>query len=262
MQINMRNRQDKQLAVHILAQENAPAVIFSNSLGTDHGMWEPQVQALKDHYTVITYDTRGHGASDVIDDTTLQNLGEDIIDILDHFSIPKAHLCGISTGGITALWLGIYYPERFYSITVANSAAKIGTADAWNTRAETVKKIGLSELVKSTHSRWFSKKFDHQNHHHAQQTIQSLAMTPVHGYAHACSALAQADLREKIAEISIPTLIIVGEYDPVTTIEDGIFMQNKIPKSKLCVIQASHLSNIEQPKKFTQEFNKFIRTIQ
>ena len=134
--IMMTNRQGKTLSVQINGPENAPAIVFSNSLGTDHGMWQPQVAALKSQYRVVTYDTRGHGQSDVIENTTLQNLGEDVIDILDALNIEKAHFCGISMGGMTALWLGIYQPTRFYSITVANSAAKTGQ-----------RKAGMHELM-------------------------------------------------------------------------------------------------------------------
>ena len=138
MKQTISNRQGKQLAVYSEGLKDAPVLVFSNSLGTDHGMWQPQLNELKSHFNVITYDTRGHGESDVISDTTLRNLAEDVVDILDTLNVEKANFCGISMGGITGLWLGIHYPERFHSITVANSAAKIGQADAWLSRAESV----------------------------------------------------------------------------------------------------------------------------
>lgn len=256
--IIVTNRQGKHLSVQVDGLENAPAIVFSNSLGTDKNMWQPQVAALKSKFKVVTYDTRGHGQSDVIDSTSLKNLGEDVIDILDHLNIEKAHFCGISMGGITALWLGIHYPSRFNSITVANSAAKIWTEDGWNARADAVEKNGVADLVTSTHTRWFSDQFDYQNDALAQQTIQSLADTPAQGYANACRALATADVREQIASISIPTLIIAGRADPVTTVADAEFMQQHIQNSQLKVIDASHLSNIEQPEVFTQALNEFI----
>lgn len=261
MSITITNRQGKHLAVYVDGPEDAPAIIFSNSLGTDHKMWQPQVNELKSKFKVITYDTRGHGQSDVIENSTLQNLGEDVVDILDGLHIEKAHFCGISMGGQTALYLGVYYPSRFNSITVANSAAKIWTVDGWNARAEAVEKTGLADIVRSTHTRWFSEKFDYQHDDLAQQTIQSLANTPAQGYANACRALADADLREKIASISIPTLIIAGSADPVTTVADGEFMQQKIQGSDLLVIDASHLSNIEKPVEFTQALQSFIEEI-
>lgn len=261
MKQTISNRQGKQLAVYTDCLKDAPVLVFSNSLGTDHGMWQPQLNELKSHFNVITYDTRGHGESDVISDTTLQNLAEDVVDILDALKVEKAHFCGISMGGITGLWLGIHHPERFLSITVANSAAKIGQAEAWLSRAESVEQNGLAELVKTTHTRWFSEKFDYQHNVVAQTTIQSLANTPAQGYANACRALAHADLRDEITQIQVPVLLIAGTADPVTTVVDAEFMQNAIKNSQIAKLEASHLSNIEQPQRFTQELTRFIQQI-
>ncbi|MDV7501427.1 3-oxoadipate enol-lactonase [Acinetobacter baumannii] len=261
MKQTISNRQGKQLAVYTEGLKDAPVLVFSNSLGTDHGMWQSQVSELKSHFNVITYDTRGHGESDVISDTTLQNLAEDVVDILDALKVEKAHFCGISMGGITGLWLGIHHPERFLSITVANSAAKIGQAEAWLSRAESVEQNGLAELVKTTHTRWFSEKFDYQHNVVAQTTIQSLANTPAQGYANACRALAHADLRDEITQIQVPVLLIAGTADPVTTVADAEFMQNAIKNSQIAKLEASHLSNIEQPQRFTQELTRFIQQI-
>lgn len=255
------NRQGQPLAVQTAGSKDAPAIVFCNSLGTDHGMWQAQVEALQADYYVVTYDTRGHGTSAVIAETTLQNMGEDVVDLLDALHIDKAHFCGISMGGITALWLGIYQAARFYSITVANSAAKIGQAEVWLSRAASVEQNGLADLVTTTHTRWFSNKFDYQHDALAQATIQSLANTPAQGYANACKALAAADLSNEIAQIHIPTLIVVGAFDPITTVQDAEFMQQAIQSSQLVTLEASHLSNIEQPQAFTQTLVKFIQQI-
>ena len=262
MNITMTNRQDKHLAVQVSGQENAPVIVFSNSLGTDKGMWQPQVTAFEQQFKVVTYDTRGHGQSDVIEETTVQNLAEDVIDILNGLNIEKAHFCGISMGGMTALWLGIHHVDRFHSITVANSAAKIWTAEGWNARADAVTANGLADLVTTTHARWFSEQFDYQHDALAQRTIQSLATTPALGYAESCRALAKADLSTEIQQITVPTLIIAGAFDPVTTVADGVFMQQQIQKCELALIDASHLSNIEQPEQFTQTLSQFIGSIQ
>lgn len=262
MNITMTNRQDKHLAVQVSGQENAPVIVFSNSLGTDKGMWQPQVTAFEQQFKVVTYDTRGHGQSDVIEETTVQNLAEDVIDILNGLNIEKAHFCGISMGGMAALWLGIHHADRFHSITVANSAAKIWTEEGWSARADAVTANGLADLVATTHARWFSEQFDYQNNTLAQRTIQSLATTPALGYAESCRALAKADLSTEIQQITVPTLIIAGGVDPVTTVADGIYMQQQIQNSELALIDASHLSNIEQPEQFTQTLSQFIGSIQ
>ncbi|WP_247791851.1 alpha/beta fold hydrolase, partial [Acinetobacter baumannii] len=133
--------------------------------------------------------------------------------------------------------------------------------ESWLSRAESVEQNGLAELVKTTHTRWFSEKFDYQHNVVAQTTIQSLANTPTQGYANACRALAHADLRDEIAQIQIPALLIAGTEDPVTTVADAEFMQKAINNSQLAKLEASHLSNIEQPQSFTQELTRFIQQI-
>lgn len=86
---HINNRQGHPLAVQVQGLKDAPVIMFSNSLGTDHGMWQAQVAALADHYQIISYDTRGHGASAVIANSTLQNLVEDVVDILDALAIDR-----------------------------------------------------------------------------------------------------------------------------------------------------------------------------
>ena len=252
------NRQGKTLSIQVEGSEQAPIIIFSNSLGTDKGMWDPQAAYFKEKYRVVRYDTRGHGQSDVIDETTFASLGEDVIDIMDALNIEKAHFCGISMGGITALWLGLNAANRFNSITIANSAAKIGQTDAWITRADTVEQNGLSDLVKTTHTRWFSNEFDYENNALAQQTIQSLAITQPKGYANACRALAYADVRHELPNIKTPALVICGSQDSVTTLEDGEFMCAQLHNAELAILNASHLSNIESPNEFIEVLERFI----
>ncbi|TCM69871.1 3-oxoadipate enol-lactonase [Acinetobacter calcoaceticus] len=255
----IRNRHGKNLSVQIDGQADAPVILFSNSLGTDLGMWDAQLQSLQQHYQIVRYDTRGHGRSDVINHSTLQGLGEDVIDIMNKLDIDQAHFCGISMGGITGLWLGLHASERFKSITVANTAAKIGQPEAWLSRAEQVRESGLADLVRTTHSRWFSENFDHHNHALAQQTIQSLAKTRVEGYAQSCMALAEADLRADLAQIKLPMLVICGSEDPVTTIADGEFINLHVAQSELIQLPASHLSNIECADLFSQTLKHFIQ---
>lgn len=254
----INNRNGQQLAVYTFGDAAKPALIFSNSLGTDHSMWQVQVAAFSQDYFVICYDTRGHGKSAVIENTSLKDLANDVLDIFDRLQIKEAHFCGISMGGITGLQLGLIAPDRFLSITIANSAAKIGQEAAWLSRADAVEAQGLADIVSTTHTRWFSDKFNYLHDAVAQQTIQSLSVTPPKGYAASCRALAHADLRNQIAQIQVPCLALCGGLDPVTTVADGEFMQAHMPKCELAVVDASHLSNIEVPQQFNQVFAEFI----
>lgn len=256
----INNRNGQQLAVYRFGDDTKPSIIFSNSLGTDHGMWQAQIDYFSKDYDVICYDTRGHGRSSVIENTTIIDLANDVLDVLNHFSIEKAHFCGISMGGVTGIQLGIIAPERFNSITIANSAAKIGNAEAWLSRADTVEQNGLADIVSTTHTRWFSEQFDYLHDVTAQKTIQSLSVTQPKGYAASCRALAQTDLRNQLGKIIVPCLALCGGLDPVTTVNDGEFLKQHIPDCQLAVIDASHLSNIERPVEFNQALLAFIQS--
>jgi pimeloyl-ACP methyl ester carboxylesterase len=93
---------------------NAPVILFINSIGTTRELWSRQVGALSDRYRVISYDARGHGRSSVPEgEYSIEQLGHDALAILDAERVAAAHVCGISLGGITALWLGCTHPIGF-----------------------------------------------------------------------------------------------------------------------------------------------------
>ena len=236
-----------------------PAIIFSNSLGTNFSMWQVQIDALKNDFFVICYDTRGHGQSSAPQGPyTIDQLGQDVIHLLNHLNVEKAAFCGISMGGLTGQWLAINYPERFNHVIVCNTAAKIGQEQAWNDRATLVREQGLQPIASTAASRWFTEHFIQRNTAIVTSLSNDLGASSAEGYASCCEALAKADLREQLKEIKIPVLVIAGTRDPVTTVADGQFMAERIVGSQLFEIDASHISNIEQPKVFSTAIQKFI----
>lgn len=234
-------------------QSTQPTLIFSNSLGTNLHMWSPQLQALQAHYHIIAYDTRGHGGSSAPKGPyTLAQLGEDVIALLDHLEVDKAYFCGISMGGLTGQWLAIHYPERFYKVMVCNTAAKIGEEAPWRERAALVRQQGLTPIAETAAGRWFTESFIKASPEIVTELSDALASGSPEGYASCCEALAVADLRDEIANIDIPVVIVAGQKDPVTTVADGKAMAAKITDATLLEIDASHISNIEEPQVFTQ----------
>ncbi len=251
--------QDAQIHYQTFGDANAPAVIFSNSLGTNYHMWQAQIEALQHDHFVICYDTRGHGRSSAPQGPyTLQQLGQDVIQVLDHLEIQRASFCGISMGGLTGQWLAIQYPQRFQHVVICNTAAKVGQESAWLERAQLVRQQGLSQIAQTAASRWFSDQFIQSHPAVVEKLSHDLAQGSAEGYASCCEALAQADLREQIQQISIPTLIIAGSKDPVTTVADAEFMQQRIQHSQLMSLDASHISNIEAATAFNQALRAFI----
>ena len=104
----------------------APALMFSNSLGTTRELWAPQVARLSSAFRVIRYDTRGQGGSDAPKGTyTIEMLGLDALAILDAAGAPRAHVCGLSLGGLTAMWLGVRQPARVQSLVVVDALPEV-----------------------------------------------------------------------------------------------------------------------------------------
>lgn len=250
-----------QTDIFYLAEGNPdnPGIVLSNSLGTDHGMWQAQADALAKYFFVIRYDTRGHGQSaSPKGPYQLQQLGQDVIALLDFLHIEKAHFCGISMGGMIGQWLGIHAPERLKKLVVANTAAKIGTTEAWLSRAKAVKAEGLDAIADSAASRWFSPSFVKSGSSAISELVTHLRSESAEGYASCCEVLADADLRGAIHAIPNPTLIIAGQYDPVTTESDAVSMHQKIKDSKMVALPASHISNVEAEKLFTCALSDFL----
>ncbi|MFW6537603.1 3-oxoadipate enol-lactonase [Acinetobacter baumannii] len=250
---------DAQINYQTFGEPSSPALVFSNSLGTNYGMWQQQFNALKDQFFVICYDTRGHGSSSTPDGPyTVEQLGEDVIRLLDHLNISKAAFCGISMGGLTGQWLAIHYPDRFSHVVVANTAAKIGQEQAWLDRAKLVREQGLQPIAATAASRWFTDPFIQSHPSIVNNLCNDLSAGSAMGYANCCEALAKADVREQLKDIKIPVLLIAGTQDPVTTVTDGEFMQQRIPQAKLAEINASHISNVEQPEVFNKILKDFL----
>lgn len=250
---------DAQINYQTFGDASKPALVFSNSLGTKYSMWQPQIEHFQQDYYVICYDTRGHGASSAPQGPySLEQLGQDVVSLLDHLNIAKAAFCGISMGGLTGQWLAIHKPERFNHVIVCNTAAKIGQEQAWQDRAALVREQGLAPIAATAASRWFTNPFIQSNPAVVAELSNDLGAGSPEGYANCCEALAKADVREQLSSIQIPVLIIAGQQDPVTTVADGQFMQQRIANSKLFEINASHISNIEQPEAFNQAVQTFL----
>lgn len=250
---------DAQINYQTFGDATKPALVFSNSLGTKFSMWQPQIEFFQKDYFVVCYDTRGHGGSTAPQGPyQLDQLGQDVIHLLNHLNIQKAAFCGISMGGLTGQWLAINHPERFNHVIVANTAAKIGQEQAWLERAALVRAQGLAPIASTAASRWFTEPFIQSNAAIIAELSNDLGAGSPEGYASCCEALAKADLREQIKSVSVPVLIVAGQQDPVTTVADAQAMQQSIVNSQLFEINASHISSVEQAEAFNQAVQTFL----
>lgn len=223
-------------------------------------MWQAQIDFFQQDFFVICYDTRGHGASSAPQGPySIDQLGQDVVNLLDHLNVEKATFCGISMGGLTGQWLAIHRPERFNQVVVCNTAAKIGQEQAWNDRAALVREQGLQPIASTAASRWFTEPFIQSNATVVNNLQNDLAAGSAEGYASCCEALAKADVREQLTDITVPVLVVAGQQDPITTVADAQFMVERIANSQLFEINASHISNVELPNEFNQAVKQFIQ---
>jgi 3-oxoadipate enol-lactonase len=250
---------DVRLHVRTDGDPARPCIVLSNSLGTDLSMWDPQAAVLARDYFVLRYDTRGHGLSGRgTAPATLDRLGRDVVGLLDALAIPRAHFCGISMGGMTGQWLGIHAPQRLDKLVLANTAARIGTHEGWTARAAQVRAGGMDGVADGAAARWFTPAFLAREPHAVARMIARLREQDAQGYAACCNALAHADLRSAIGAIAVPTLIIAGAADPVTTVADAGWLRDRVPGACLVALAASHISSIEAEPQFSSALAAFL----
>jgi 3-oxoadipate enol-lactonase len=243
-------------------KENASVVVLSHSLASSLGMWHPQIGILSQHYRVLSYDTRGHGGTDApAPPYTLAQLGEDAMALLDALDMDVVHWVGLSMGGMIGQQIVLNHPGRFRSLSLCDTAAVLPKeADpVWQERIDLARSEGMTALVKSTLERWFTPAYIARNPPMVDVIRRHLLATPVDGYAGCSEAIRGLDYLERLSEIKIPTLIMVGEDDPGTPVDASRAMHDRIPQSKLVVLpSAAHLSNIEQTKGFNRALMAFL----
>jgi 3-oxoadipate enol-lactonase len=237
-----------------------PPLLFSNSLGTTAELWNPQLEALSPTFRIIRYDTRGHGSSDVPDGPyTIETLGLDAIAILDAAGVDRAHACGLSLGGLTAMWLGVHRSDRVQSVALVSTAARIANAMLWEERIVQVQTSGMGSLADAAMGRWFSQSFRTSHPDVVAIYHRMVSETPAAGYAACCAAIRDADLRSAITRISAPALIVAGHHDPVTPPADAEAMRASIPNSRVSLLDAAHILNVEQSHAFNYLLSAFIK---
>ena len=246
-------------------KEDAPVVVLGHSLASSLVMWRPQMDELTRHFRVLCYDTRGHGGTHApAPPYTLAQLGEDAMALLDVLDIHLVHWVGLSMGGMIGQCIALNHPERLKSLSLCDTASVLPKeADpVWQERIDLARREGMTALVQSTLERWFTPPYLARNPPMVDVIRRHLLATPVDGYAGCSEAIRGLDYLDRLSEIEVPTLIMVGEDDPGTPVDASRAMHDRIPQSKLVVLpSAAHLSNIEQAKGFNHALMAFLTDV-
>ncbi len=245
--------------VEVEGPDNRPVLMLSNSLGADLRMWDRQVQRFTEHFRLVRYDRRGHGQSDAPPGPySMEMLGRDVLAVLDALRIDRINWCGLSMGGMVGMWLGANAPERINKLILSNTTAHFADTTPWFDRIKLVREKGLGALVGPTMERWFTKEFREREPRTIATMSQQFLATPAQGYIGCCEAIAAMDHRDLLPRITAPTLVIAGRQDPATNVEAAEAIRSRIPGALITVLDAAHISNVEQPDEYANQVLGFL----
>lgn len=240
--------------------DRAPVIVLSHSIGCDSTMWAPQIALLDGDYRLLVHDTRGHGRSGApAEDYSLSVLASDLVAILNAAGVDRVHLCGLSLGGAVAQRFALDHPARLNRLILANTASRIGTAEGWAQRIQAVQEGGMASIADMAMARFFSAEFAERS----PQTVETLRSvflrTSAQGYRAACAALRDADLTSELGRLSHRTLVIGGAVDVSTPPDQTNALAKGVQDGRHLLLDAAHLSNVEQPDGFTAAISRFLK---
>lgn len=243
------------IALHheITGEPEAPPVLLLNSLGSTLAMWERQVPALAERFLVIRCDTRGHGESPVPPGPYLiDDFVDDAVALLDNLGIERAHVAGLSLGGMVAIRLAAVNPERVDRLALLCTSAQLGPPQTWTERAATVRAKGTGAVAETVVARWLTEDRRAADPLTTDYLRDMVAATPADGYAACCDTIRDLNLRDALPSITAPTLVVAGTDDPSTppvhlqTIAAGISGARLIE-----LADCAHMATIDQAEAVT-----------
>lgn len=249
---------------YVLSNEGGgPWLTFIHQLGGDLSVWDQMAGYFRDDFTVLRYDVRGHGATAVPDRPfTVADLSHDLSTLLDALGAERTHLVGMSMGGMIAQQFALDYPSRIHSLTLADTAS--GTPPegraTWDQRAAAARSDGIAALAPATLSRWLTPDFQKAHPEAVEQIRDVLLRTSPQGYALACEALRDFDVRARVGTIATPTLAVAGRYDTGTPPSATEAVASAIPGSRFELLDAAHLAPVEQSHRFAALLETFLPT--
>jgi 3-oxoadipate enol-lactonase len=224
-------------------------------------MWDPQAADLGRSFHLLRYDQRGHGGTDApVGRYAYATLLADALALFDALGIARAHFCGLSMGGATALGLAELHPDRVDRVVVCDSPAMSTSASAqqWEERILAAQKGGMEALVEPTMARWFPPEIHAAKPAHLDRVRAMIRATPVNGFIGCSAALADHDYNTAVATVTRPVLFIAGSKDGVTpaAMKD---MNARLKGSRYVELAgAGHISNLDRPAEFTRAVREFL----
>jgi 3-oxoadipate enol-lactonase len=247
--------------VEVSGPESAPVLMLSSSLGTTKHMWDPQMPAFTKEYRVVRYDRRGHGKSGVPKGPyAMEMLGRDALAIMDGLKLDKVNWLGLSMGGMEGMWLGANAAGRINKLILSNTSSYYADKTIWHSRIDAITKAGsVAAIADMVINAWLTRDFQTAHPDTTARMKDMMIATPTDGYLACAAAVRDMDHREIIKSITAPTLIIAGAKDPATNVAAAEFIRDRIQGAKLVILDAAHISNVEQPEAYAKEVLGFLK---
>ena len=233
-----------------------PLLVLLPSLGTTTAVWDGVVGALRADartagFRILRIDLPGHGASPAAGSSlTIADLADGVLAVIDEAGGGGFHVAGVSLGGAVALELAVTRPDRVQGLVMSCSGSRIGTRASWAARAADVRSAGTASLVTGSAGRWFGPGFlDRDASGRGAGTLAALVDVDDESYARCAEALGDFDRTPDSARLDVPTLLLSGEHDTVTTPASMQDLADDIPGARHVVLPgASHLAVLEEPQ--------------
>lgn len=242
-------------------------LVFVHGHPFDRSMWREQTAAFNSKYRVIAPDLRGYGESKAVaDKTMLYEFACDIAAMLDELKVDDSVLCGLSMGGQILFEFYRLFPRRVRALVLADTFAQLDDAERKQARYDTAERLlreGMHAYAEEVLPKMIAPETIEVQPEVAAHVLSMMRGTSPKGAAAALRGRAErADYTPLLSRINVPTLIVVGSCDEFTPVADAEFMHEKIPNSKLAVIEgAGHMPNLEKPAEFNRVVEEFIKSL-
>ncbi|HBS35356.1 MAG TPA: 3-oxoadipate enol-lactonase [Parvularcula sp.] len=238
---------------------DGPALVLLNSIGTDLHSWNACMPLLADYYTLVRMDARGHGRSDApARDYDLKALASEVVAVMDAAGVARVSVAGVSLGGMIAMQLALDHPARVENLVVICSSSAMD-AKAWGDRIAAVRKGGTAAIADMAMERFISHAFDEANPARVAQIRDGLVAMSKDGYAGAGAAIRDMAIANDLKRISQPLLVIAGKRDVSTPFaEHGSVIVERAPRASAVHVDAGHLAQIEAPGEVAALIREFI----
>ena len=232
---------------------DAPVLVLSSSLGATRAMWDRQAAALRDRVRVVRYDHRAHGSSPAPPGPyALGDIAGDVVALLDRLEVERAHVCGLSMGGMVGMWLAEHAPERVDRLVLCCTSAQIGPASLWDERAAAVRAGGMEAIADAVVERWLTPDHAAAHPEDARALRDQLLGADPEGYAACCEAIRDMDVVSRLGDIAAPTLVVGAREDPSTPPEHQERIAAAIRGARLELLSpAAHVAAVERADEVT-----------